>query len=155
MAVLVEVVNRHRLGLKNTSPDVFGDAYEYLLRKFAEGQGQSAGEFLTPPEVGWLMAEMIDPAPYTTVYDPTCGTARLLIKPRLVFERNYPDQKSKAPKLYGQELNHTTFAIAKMNAVIYDFRDSSLEIGETFLNPKFVETGKGLMRHDYAVANPM
>jgi type I restriction enzyme M protein len=155
LAALVEVVSRHRLGLKNTSPDVFGDAYEYLLRKFAEGQGQSAGEFLTPPEVGWLMAEIIDPAPYTTIYDPTCGSARLLIKPRLVFERNYPDQKSKAPKLYGQELNHTTFAIAKMNAVIYDFRDSSLEIGDTFLNPKFVETGKGLMRHDYAVANPM
>jgi type I restriction enzyme M protein len=143
LAALVEVVSRHRLGLKNTSPDVFGDAYEYLLRKFAEGQGQSAGEFLTPPEVGWLMAEIIDPAPYTTIYDPTCGSARLLIKPRLVFERNYPDQKSKAPKLYGQELNHTTFAIAKMNAVIYNFLDSSLEIGDTFLNPKFVETSEG------------
>jgi type I restriction enzyme M protein len=59
LAALVEVVSRHRLGLKNTSPDVFWDAYEYLLRKFAEGQ--SAGEFLTLPEVGWLMAEIINP----------------------------------------------------------------------------------------------
>lgn len=78
------------------------------------------------------MAEIIDPAPYTTVYDPTCGTARLLIKPRLVFERNYPDQKSKAPKLYGQELNHTTFAIAKMNAVIYDFAIRVWKLGTRF-----------------------
>ncbi|MFN9858022.1 MAG: type I restriction-modification system subunit M N-terminal domain-containing protein, partial [Pseudanabaena sp.] len=66
---LIEVISRHRLGLKNAEPDVFGQAYEYLLRKFAEGQGQSAGEFLTPPEVGWLMAEIIDPKPYSTVYD--------------------------------------------------------------------------------------
>ena len=56
---------RHRLGSKNTEPDILGRAYEYLLRKFAEGQGQSAGEFYTPKEVGWLIAELIDPTPYT------------------------------------------------------------------------------------------
>lgn len=58
LAALIEVVNRHRLGLKNTEADILGRAYEYLLRKFAEGQGQSAGEFYTPKEVGWLMAEL-------------------------------------------------------------------------------------------------
>ena len=57
------MISRHRLGLRNTEPDILGRAYEYLLRKFAEGQGQSAGEFYTPKEVGWLMAELLDPAP--------------------------------------------------------------------------------------------
>ena len=61
LAELIEIVSRHRLGLQNTEPDVLGRAYEYLLRKFAEGQGQSAGEFYTPKEVGWLMAELINP----------------------------------------------------------------------------------------------
>jgi type I restriction enzyme M protein len=61
LAELIEVISRHRLGLKNTEPDVLGRAYEYLLRKFAEGQGQSAGEFYTPKEVGWLIAELIRP----------------------------------------------------------------------------------------------
>src|ERR1700691_1242840 len=60
LASLIEVVSRHRLGLKNAEPDILGRAYEYLLRKFAEGQGQSAGEFYTPKEVGWLMAHLID-----------------------------------------------------------------------------------------------
>lgn len=151
---LIEVISRHRLGLKNTNADVLGEAYEYLLRKFAEGQGQSAGEFLTPTEAGWLMAEIINPEPYTTIYDPTCGSGRLLIKPRLVFERNHPGQESKAPRLFGQELTHTTFAIAKMNMFLQDFTDSRLELGDTFTNPKFL-TNKGLRRFDYAVANPM
>lgn len=75
LAALIEVISRHRLGLKNAEPDILGRAYEYLLRKFAEGQGQSAGEFYTPKEVGWLMAHLLDPKPYTTVYDPTCGSA--------------------------------------------------------------------------------
>lgn len=64
----------HRLGPKNTEPNILGRAYEYLLRKFAEGQGQSAGEFYTPKEVGDLIAELIDPGEYTTIYDPACGS---------------------------------------------------------------------------------
>lgn len=63
LEALIEVLSRHRLGLKNTEPDILGRAYEYLLRKFAEGQGQSAGEFYTPKEVGWLLAHLIKPQP--------------------------------------------------------------------------------------------
>jgi type I restriction enzyme M protein len=151
---LIEVISRHRLGLKNTNADVLGEAYEYLLRKFAEGQGQSAGEFLTPSEVGWLIAEIIDPEPYTKIYDPTCGSGRLLIKPRLVFNRKHPGEESKAPRLFGQELNPTTFAIAKMNMFLQDFTDSEIEIGDTFRQPKFT-VDKKVMRFDYVVANPM
>lgn len=66
LAALIEVISRHRLGLSNTEPDILGRAYEYLLRKFAEGQGQSAGEFYTPKEVGWLIASLINPRPQST-----------------------------------------------------------------------------------------
>ena len=70
LEALIEVISGHRLGLQDTEPDILGRAYEYLLRKFAEGQGQSAGEFYTPKEVGWLMARLINPEPRTTIYDP-------------------------------------------------------------------------------------
>ncbi len=155
LSALIEVISRHRLGLKNAEPDILGRAYEYLLRKFAEGQGQSAGEFYTPKEVGWLMAELLNPAPYKTVYDPTCGSAGLLIKARLVFARRHPEQRSAAPKLYGQELNPVTFAMAKMNMFLHDFGDSYFAIGDTFTRPGFAAEGAGLMRFDYVVANPM
>ena len=95
---LIEVISQHRLGLQDTEPDILGRAYEYLLRKFAEGQGQSAGEFYTPKEVGWLMARLIDPEPYTTIYDPACGSGGLLIKPRLLFEMNASRRKGRDSK---------------------------------------------------------
>jgi type I restriction enzyme M protein len=155
LAALIEVISRHRLGLKNAEPDILGRAYEYLLRKFAEGQGQSAGEFYTPKEVGWLMAHLLDPKPYTTVYDPTCGSAGLLIKARLLFEQKNPAQKSKAPKLYGQEMNPVTFAMAKMNMFLHDYTDSLFAIGDTLNKPGFAAEGAGLKRFDYVVANPM
>jgi type I restriction enzyme M protein len=151
---LIQVVSQHRLGLKDTEPDVLGRAYEYLLRKFAEGQGQSAGEFYTPKEVGWLIANLINPKPHTTIYDPACGSAGLLIKARLLFEQQHPDQKSSAPRLFGQELNPTTFAMAKMNVFLHDYTDSSFAIGDTFRNPGFTD-GNELKRFDYVVANPM
>ncbi len=155
LAKLIEVISRHRLGLANAEPDILGRAYEYLLRKFAEGQGQSAGEFYTPKEVGFLMARLLDPAPYTTVYDPTCGSGGLLIKARLVYEEHHPDKKSQAPKLHGQELNSVTFAMAKMNMFLHDYTDSRFAIGDTFLKPGFAAQGAGLKRFDYIVANPM
>jgi type I restriction enzyme M protein len=131
LADLIEIISRHRLGLRNTEPDILGRAYEYLLRKFAEGQGQSAGEFYTPKEVGWLIANLIDPTPYSTIYDPACGSGGLLIKARLLFEQHHPDQKSKAPRLFGQELNAVTFAMAKMNMFLHDYTDSHFAIGDT------------------------
>ncbi len=155
LAELVEIISRHRLGLQNAEPDILGRAYEYLLRKFAEGQGQSAGEFYTPKEVGIMMARLLNPAPYTTVYDPTCGSAGLLIKARLVFEQQNPNQRQKAPKLYGQELNPVTFAMAKMNMFLHDYTDSFFAIGDTFRRPGFAAEGTGLKRFDYVVANPM
>lgn len=155
LAALIEVLSRHRLGLNNTQPDILGRAYEYLLRKFAEGQGQSAGEFYTPMEVGWLMARLLDPTPHTRIYDPACGSAGLLIKARLLFEQQHPEQKAKAPKLCGQERNATTFAMAKMNMFLHGYTDARFAIGDTFLKPGFAASKAGLERFDYVVANPM
>ena len=155
LEALIEIISGHRLGLQDTEPDILGRAYEYLLRKFAEGQGQSAGEFYTPKEVGWLMTRLINPEPRTTIYDPACGSGGLLIKPRLFFEEKHPDEKSAAPQIYGQELTPTTFAMAKMNAFLHDFIGADLQIGDTFRNPGFVEGNSVLKRFDYVLANPM
>ena len=155
LEALIEVLSRYRLGLKNTEPDILGRAYEYLLRKFAEDGGQSAGEFYTPKEVGWLMARIINPQPYTTIYDPACGSGGLLIKPRLLFERTHPDKEGQAPKIYGQELTPTTYAMAKMNAFLHDFIGAELHIGDTFRNPRLVADDSTLQRFDYVLANPM
>ena len=155
LEALIEIISGHRLGLQNTEPDILGRAYEYLLRKFAEGQGQSAGEFYTPKEVGWLMARLINPEPHTTIYDPACGSGGLLIKPRLFFEETHPDGKSAAPQIYGQELTATTFAMAKMNAFLHDFIGADLQIGDTFRTPGFVTDDSELQRFDYVLANPM
>ena len=155
LEALIEVLSRYRLGLKDTEPDILGRAYEYLLRKFAEDGGQSAGEFYTPKEVGWLMARIINPGPKATIYDPACGSGGLLIKPRLLFEKTHPDNKSQAPKIYGQELTATTYAMAKMNAFLHDFIGAELHIGDTFRNPRLVADDSTLQRFDYVLANPM
>lgn len=156
LASLIEVVSRHRLGLNNAEPDILGRAYEYLLRKFAEGQGQSAGEFYTPKEVGWLMARILDPSPRSTVYDPTCGSGGLLIKARLQYKQTHPTEQAKAPQLYGQESNPVTLAIAKMNMFLHDFMESHFARPvDTLRSPGFGAEGAGLKQFDYIIANPM
>ena len=101
------------------------------------------------------MAHLINPEPYTTIYDPTCGSGGLLIKGRLLFEQTHPDEKSQAPQIYGQELTPTTYAMAKMNAFLHDFIGAELRIGDTFRNPRFVADDSTLQRFDYVLANPM
>jgi type I restriction enzyme M protein len=144
---------RYRLGLYDVEPDFLGRCYEYLLRKFAEGQGQSAGEFFTPTEVGWLMAHMLRPAQGEDVYDYACGSAGLLIKCELVLtEREL--KVSRPLKLYGQELTGSSYAIARMNMVIHDM-EGEIVRGNSMTNPKFRETDASLRKFDVVVANPM
>ena len=83
---LIEAISTKRLGLDDVEPDIIGKSYEYLIRKFAEGSGQSAGEFYTPSEVGEIMARVLAPEPGMEVYDPTCGSGGLLIKCQLAME---------------------------------------------------------------------
>jgi type I restriction enzyme M protein len=144
---------RYRLGLADVQPDFLGRSYEYLLRKFAEGSGRSAGEHFTPTEVGFLIAHMMRPKPGEECHDYACGSAGLLVKLQLVAREL--DPTSKVPlKLYGQELMAESYAVAQMNAIIHDM---SVEIarGDTMINPKFKTADSKIRTYDLVVANPM
>ena len=157
-AKLIEVVEtfsdpRYRLGLADVQPDFLGRAYEFLLRKFAEGSGQSAGEFFTPTEVGFLMAHIMRPRPGEECHDYACGSAGLLVKLQLVAREL--DPISRVPlKLYGQELQAESYAVAKMNAIIHDM-EAEIERGDTMINPKFKTADSKIRTYDIVVANPM
>ena len=143
----------YRLGLGDVQPDFLGRAYEYLLRKFAEGSGQSAGEFFTPTEVGLLMAHLMRPRPGEDCHDYACGSAGLLIKLQLVARET--DPTSRVPlKLCGQELQSESYAVAHMNAIIHDM-EVRIERGDTMINPKFKNTTGRIATNDIVVANPM
>ncbi len=145
--------SRYRLGLADVQPDFLGRAYEYLLRKFAEGSGQSAGEFFTPTEVGFLMAQILRPRPGEECHDYACGSAGLLVKLQLVAREL--DPTSKVPlKLYGQELTAESYAVAKMNAIIHDMT-VEMARGDTMINPKFKTPDSKLRTYDIVVSNPM
>jgi type I restriction enzyme M protein len=144
---------RYRLGLHDVEPDFLGRCYEYLLRKFAEGQGQSAGEFFTPTEVGFLMAEILRPRPGEECYDYACGSFGLLIKLQLVSRRL--DPLNKVPlRLYGQEREGASYAIACMNKIIHDM-EGEIARGDSMRNPKFKDGSNHLKQFDLVVANPM
>lgn len=153
---LIEKISEKRLGLKDVEPDIIGRSYEYLIRKFAEGGGQSAGEFYTPRQVGLIMARIMDVEPGMEVYDPCCGSAGLLIKCELSLEEKMAlrSKEKYAPlKLYGQEYIATTWAMAKMNTIIHDM-EGEIELGDTFKTPKFRANGR-LRTFDRVVTNPM
>jgi len=157
---LIEAISTKRLGLDDVEPDIIGKSYEYLIRKFAEGSGQSAGEFYTPPEVGLIMAKVMDAEPGMEMYDPCCGSGGLLIKCEIAMEEKRKAAHKKnggkqySPlKLYGQEYTADTWAMANMNMIIHDM-EGEIEIGDTFKNPKF-RTGGKLRTFDRVVANPM
>ena len=155
LAAVVETFSdpRYRLGLADVQPDFLGRAYEYLLRKFAEGSGQSAGEFFTPTEVGLLMAHIMRPQPGEDCHDYACGSAGLLVKLQLVAREL--DPTSKVPlKLQGQELQAESYAVARMNAIIHDM-EAEIARGDTMINPKFKRADGGLRTYDVVVANPM
>lgn len=161
LATLSQVLGQYRLGLDDVEADVLEQSYEYLLRRFAEGQGQAAGKFYTPPEVALLMARLLDPQPGMEAYDPTCGSAGLLIKCflRLVETHGQPVNgrhvlpDEVAPlQLYGQEINATTFAMARMNAFIHGM-EAEIAVGNTMRRPAFTDAEAHLRRFDLVTAN--
>jgi len=154
LKLLIDVLGRYRLGLKDVEPDILGRAYEYLLRKFAEGSGQSAGEFYTPREVAILMAHILDPQPGQQVYDPCCGSGGLLIKCFLRFKEKYQHQNPGPLHFYGQELLASTYAMAKMNTFIHDM-ESEITLGDTMNRPAFTTASGALKKFDLVTANPM
>ena len=129
--------------------DVIGNAYEYLIAKFAAGAGKKAGEFYTPAEVSELIAELIAPKPGERICDPTCGSGSLLIKCANYVKR----QGSNDYSLYGQENTGGTWALAKMNMFLHGVDGARIEWGDTIRYPKLLEDDK-LMRFEVVVANP-
>lgn len=138
--------------LHHVSPDILGDAYEWILRYFAP-QKAKEGEVYTPREVIRLIVEILNPKPGESVYDPACGSGGMLISSYQHVENE--QGKSEADKLFlfGQEANHKTLALAKMNLYIHDIRNAQLTLGDTLLYPKFKE-GERIKKFDMVIANP-
>jgi len=126
--------------------DIIGNAYEYLIGKFAAGAGKKGGEFYTPAEVSQLLAKLLDPQPGERIYDPTCGSGSLLIK--CADEVGSDDYA-----LYGQESNGSTWALAMMNMFLHDVNQPRIAWGDTIRNPLHRE-GDNLMRFNVVTANP-
>ncbi|MGB3479514.1 MAG: class I SAM-dependent DNA methyltransferase [bacterium] len=138
--------------LHHVSPDILGDAYEWILRYFAP-QKAKEGEVYTPREVINLLVKILDPQPKEYVYDPALGSAGMLI----LSYQYVKDQKGKkdADRLFllGQEANYKTLALAKMNLYIHDIRNARINLGDTLLYPKFKESDK-LQQFNVCIANP-
>jgi len=127
--------------------DIIGNAYEYLIGRFAAGAGKKAGEFYTPPEVSILIARLVDPQPDDRICDPACGSGSLLI--RCVNE--IPGRKG---AVYGQENNGATWALAKMNMFLHDVDGAVIEWGDTIKAPTLLDRDGTLMHYNVVVANP-
>ena len=130
--------------------DILGDAYEFLMRHFAQDSGKSKGQFYTPSEVSRIIAKVIGISPHntkasTTAYDPTCGSGSLLLK--------VAAEASKHITLEGQEKDVTTAGLARMNMILHDFPTANILSGNTLAAPKFKD-GEQLRTYDYVVANP-
>ncbi len=130
--------------------DILGDAYEYLMRHFAQDSGKSKGQFYTPSEVSRVIAKVIGISPEntkaaTTAYDPTCGSGSLLLK--------VAAEAGNKITLEGQEKDVTTAGLARMNMILHDFPTANILSGNTLAAPKFKD-GEGLRTYDYVVANP-
>lgn len=155
LKALIDVLNKHKIGLNDAEPDILGRAYEYLLRKFAEGSGQSAGEFYTPKEVAFLMAKIVDPKEGEEIYDPCLGSGGLIIKTFLRFKEKFGENtKVKPLQFYGQEILHGTYAMAKMNVFINKM-EASIALGDTMNKPAFLTKEGALRKFDIVVANVM
>lgn len=147
---LVEIFSAKRL--HHVSADILGDAYEWILRYFAP-QKAKEGEVYTPREVIKLIVEALDPKPGESVYDPACGSGGMLISSYKHAEDEYGREEADKLFLSGQEINHRTLALAKMNMYIHDIRNGQLLMGDTLLYPKFKE-GENVKKFDVVIANP-
>lgn len=131
--------------------DVIGNAYEYLIGKFAANSGQKAGEYYTPPEVSDLIAELLAPQPGDSICDPACGSGSLLMKCGRKVVAKYG---VKQYALYGQEAIGSTWSLAKMNMFLHGEDNHKIEWGDTIRNPKLMDKNGDLMLFDVVIANP-
>lgn len=146
---LIEHMSSLKVGNQNYSADVMGDAYEYLIKKFADLSKKNAGEYYTSRTIVKLMVMLMDPKPGDTVYDPACGTGGMLIE----AIRHINDRQMTYGRIYGQENNLSTSAIARMNLFLHGASDFKIAQGDTLRTPKFIEHNQ-LMKFNCVLANP-
>ncbi len=131
---------------------MLGNAYEYLLKQFADESGKKAGEFFTPRSVVRLLTRILDPQPTDTVYDPACGSGGMLVE--AANEVIEAGGSLRQMRFYGQEVNLTTAAIARMNLFLHDIEDVVIRRGDTLRDPKFLDERGRLQRFDVVITNP-
>lgn len=148
---LIEHFSSVNLSIKNVPHDEFGNAYEFLIKKFADDSGHSAAEFYTNRTVVRLMTLIVDPQPGESIYDPTCGSGGMLLNARLLVKER--GKEFRTLKLYGQEINIITSSIARMNMFIHGVQDFEINQGDTLKRPAFIENGK-VKQFDICIANP-
>lgn len=150
---LVEHFSRLPLSNEHAQADVLGQAYEYLIKKFADQTNKKAGEFYTPRSIVRLLIELLDPRAGETIYDPACGTGGMLLEAVHHVRARGEDAKTLRGKLYGQEKNLTTSGIARINLFLHGVEDFRIERGDTLREPAFFE-GDRLGAFDCVIANP-
>lgn len=148
---LVEHFSTRTLSIANLPEDEFGQGYEYLIKKFADDSGHTAAEFYTNRTVVHLMTEMMQPQPGESIYDPTCGTGGMLLS--CVAHLRLRRLEYRTVKLYGQELNLITSAIARMNLFLHGLDDFHVARGDTLSEPKFLDADR-VRQFDVILANP-
>jgi len=148
---LIEHYSQHKLNLSTVPDDQLGNAYEYLIKEFADDSGHTAAEFYTNRTVVKLMTLIMDPQPGESVYDPTCGSGGLLLNCALHLKDE--DKEYRTLKLYGQEINLLTSAIARMNMFMHGIEEFSIVRGNTLVNPAFLENDE-LKTFNVILANP-
>ena len=150
---LIEHFSRLSLGNTDAKADVLGQSYEYLIKKFADATNKKAGEFYTPRSVVRLMVEILDPRAGESIYDPACGTGGMLLEAIHHVQETRGDVRTLWGRLYGQEKNLTTSAIARMNLFLHGAADFQIVRGDTLRSPAFF-LGDSLATFDCVIANP-
>ena len=153
LADLIEHFSARSLSNAAVAPDVFGNAYEYLIKRFADQSNKKAGEYYTPRSVVGLLVNILDPCEGETVYDPACGTGGMLIEVIEHVKRAGGRPQTLWGKLYGQEKVLATSGIARMNLLLHGVEDFKIVRGDTLRDPAFF-TGPRLSRFDCVIANP-
>lgn len=153
LADLIEHFSTKTLSNASVAPDVFGNAYEYLIKRFADQSNKKAGEYYTPRSVVGLLVNILDPQEGESVYDPACGTGGMLIEVIEHVKAAGGSPKTLWGKLYGQEKVLATSAIARMNLLLHGVEDFKIVREDTLRNPAFY-TGNHLAQFDCVVANP-
>ena len=148
---LIEHFSKMNLSVENVPHDIMGEGYEYLIKKFADDSGHTAAEFYTNRTVVKLMTQITDPQPGESIYDPTCGSGGILLSSALHVKEQGKEYRTL--KLYGQELNLITSAIARINMFMHNVDEFLIVQGDTLDNPQILENDE-LKKFDVIMANP-